>query len=215
MDGQRALGDLAGWEAFLHGVFAIAITLLVLDIRVPALDANATGADLVHSLVEGWPRYLAYLLGFMYIGTYWIATHRTMRLLRGVDHWSLILGLFYLMIISTVPFVTALLAEYLRHAEARLAVRVYAGTFVAIALVFMGLWRHASAGGQLLARGVDKAEVEQITRQYRYGPPAYLAAFVASFFSVWLSLAICLCLAVFFAFKDFPSSGPEAPESPT
>ena len=146
MDVQRALGDLAGWEAFLHGVFAIAITLLVLDIRVPALDANATGADLVHSLVEGWPRYLAYLLGFMYIGTYWIATHRTMRLLRGVDHWSLILGLFYLMIISTVPFVTALLAEYIGHDNGRdrVALIVFTGWQLLLSVLANILLRYAA-----------------------------------------------------------------------
>ena len=120
-----------------------------------------------------------------------------------------------LFLVTFVRFQTALLAEYLRHAEARLAVQVYSGTFVAIALVFIGLWRHASTGRQLLARGVDKPEVEQITRQYRFGPPSYLAAFVASFFSVWLSLAMCLCLAVFFAVKDLPSNGPETPERPT
>src|SRR3989304_2221908 len=107
---SRSLTDLVGWEAFLHGVFAIAITLLVLDIRVPALG---------HSLVELWPRYLAYVLGFMYVGTYWLNTNRVLRLLRGVDHWALVIGLVYLMLVAAVPFVTGLLAEYIQQGNGR------------------------------------------------------------------------------------------------
>jgi uncharacterized membrane protein len=90
---QGSLMDVSGWEAFLHGVFAIAITLLVLDIRVPPVDATPDARALIDALVAGVPHYVAYVLGFLYLGTYWIATHRTLRRMRGVDHWFLVIGL--------------------------------------------------------------------------------------------------------------------------
>ena len=63
------------------------------------------------ALAEGLPSYVAYVIGFLFVGTYWLATHRLMGRLRGVDHWGVVLGLLFLMVISAVPFVTALLAD--------------------------------------------------------------------------------------------------------
>jgi uncharacterized membrane protein len=200
-------------EAFSDGVFAIAITLLILEIKVPNAHDLGPGA-LGAALLRLWPSYLAFVISFATILVMWVNHHRLFNHIRRSNHAFLFWNGLLLFLVTFVPFPTALLAEYLRHAEAQLAVRVYVGTFVAIALVFVGLWRHASTGGQLLARGVDTVEVKQITRQYRFGPPAYLAAFVTSFFSVWLSLAMCLCLAVFFACRAFSSSAPEASENP-
>ena len=109
----NALMDLSWVEAFTHGVFAIAVTLLVLDIRVPDAETIDTGSALISALVDEPPRYVAYAIGFLFVGTYWLQTHRVMGWLRGIDHRVLVLGLVYLMVISAVPFVTALLAEYI------------------------------------------------------------------------------------------------------
>src|SRR4029450_3141826 len=107
------LMSVAGWEAFMHGVFAIAVTLLVLDIRVPDAASIHSGSALITALVDEAPRDVAYVIGFLFVGTYWLQTHRVMSWLRGTDHRMLVLGLVYLMVISAVPFVTALLAEYI------------------------------------------------------------------------------------------------------
>src|SRR5512143_3463352 len=112
MSGPRLM-DLAGWETFVHGVFAITITLLVLDISVPAVDSTPSGAALVDALLARAPEYVAYLVSFMYVGVYWIATHRSLRMAQGVDHRFLVVGLLYLMSIALIPFVSSLLAEYI------------------------------------------------------------------------------------------------------
>jgi hypothetical protein len=104
-----------------------------------------------------------------------------------------------------MPFPTALLAEYLLHPEAKAAGAVFAGTYVASAFAFKGLWHHASKNGRLLAQNVDEREIRQITMQYRYGPLMYLAAFALSFVSVGLSVGVCLCLAAFLGFKGWPT----------
>ena len=117
-------------------MFSIAITLLVLDIRVPQLDEMGDGKDLVDGLVHEWPRF-AYALGFLYIGTYWIATHRTLRMLRGIDHWFIVFGLLFLMVIATVPFVTSLLAEYIGQGNGRdkVALVVFTGWQLVLSLL--------------------------------------------------------------------------------
>jgi uncharacterized membrane protein len=110
-----------------------------------------------------------------------------------------------LLFITFMPFPTALLAEYLQHPEAKVAGAVFTGTYVAIAFAFKGLWHHASKNGRLLAENVDYREIRQITRQYQFGPMLYLAAFALSFVSVGLSVGFCLCLAVLFAVKGWPT----------
>jgi hypothetical protein len=99
-----------------------------------------------------------------------------------------------------MPFPTTLVAEYLLHSEAKVAGGLFAGTFFAITLAFNGLWHHASKDGRLLVRSADAAEVKKITRQYWWGPVLYLTALAVSFLSAGLSVALCLCLAVGFAF---------------
>jgi hypothetical protein len=82
---------------------------------------------------------------------------------------------------------------------------VFAGTYAASAFAFKGLWHHASQRQRLLAENVDHREIQQITRQYRYGPLMYLAAFALSFVSVGLSVGLCLFLAVLYGFKGWPT----------
>ncbi len=202
-------------EAFSDGVFAIAITLLILEIKVPNAHELGAVGGLGAALLKLWPSYLAFVTSFATILVMWVNHHRLFNHIRRIDHAFLFWNGLLLFLVTFVPFPTALLAEYLPHAEARLAASVYSGTFVAVALAFMGLWWHASTDRRLLARAVNTAEVEEITRQYRFGPLSYLAAFIASFFSVWLSLGICLGLAVFFASRGLPASRPQPSEHHT
>jgi uncharacterized membrane protein len=192
-------------EAFSDGVFAIAITLLVLGISVPKAHELGTGGNLGSTLIKLWPHYLAFVTSFITIFAKWVNHHRIFCFIQKTDHPFLYWNGLLLLLITFMPFPTALLAEYLLHPEAKAAGAVFAGTYAAIAFVFKGLWHHASKNGRLLAQNVDDREIRQITRQYRYGPLFYLAAFMLSFASVGLSVGLCLCLAVFFAFKGWPT----------
>jgi uncharacterized membrane protein len=191
-------------EAFSDGVFAIAITLLVLGIEVPKAYKLAAGGSLGTTLIKLWPHYLAFVTSFITILAQWVNHHRIFSFIQRTDHPFLYWNGLLLLFITFMPFPTALLAEYLLHPEARAAGAVFAGTYVASAFAFKGLWHHASKNGRLLANNVDDREIRQITMQYRYGPLLYLAAFALSFVSVGLSVGLCLCLAVFFAVKGWP-----------
>ena len=192
-------------EAFSDGVFAIAITLLVLGIRVPAARDVGEAGSLGAALIKLWPSYLAFVASFITIFAKWVNHHRMFSFIQRTDHPFLYWNGLLLLFITFMPFPTALLAEYLLHAETTVAGAVFAGTFVAIAFAFKGMWHHASKNGRLLAPGVDQREIRQIEIQYRYGTPLYLVAFAIAFVSVGLSVVVCLCLSVFFAFKGWPT----------
>ena len=133
-------------EAFSDGVFAIAITLLILEIRPPE---DATGAgDLLTKLTKDLlPSYLAYLTGFATIGVMWINHHRMFTHVRRVDQGLLFYNTLLLLVISFVPFPTAVIAKYLAsdHAgTANVAAMLYSGMGIVIAIVFNLLWRQVA-----------------------------------------------------------------------
>ncbi len=188
-------------------MFAIATTLLVLEIKVP-VDANGDGLTSAGLLWDGllhqWPHYLAYLMGFSTIVIMWINHHQLFRLIRRSTHGLLIWNSLLLLVISLVPFPTALVADYLSPLEtdrARLVLEVYSGWGIVIALCFNELW-YMSANNRLLSRSADSADVRAVTQSYFFGPVLYAVALVAALFDAHLSLAVNLALALFFALPN-------------
>ena len=179
---RRSLMDVAGWEAFLHGVFAIAITLLVLDIHVPPIADAPDASALLDALGAELPHYIAYVLGFMFLGLYWINTHRILRLLRGVDHWFLILGLVYLMVVSVLPFVTALLAEYLGQDQGRdrLALVVFTSWQLLLSILANLVFQYAVRGGRLLRPDVRESSLRPFLQVALLGPVIWVVALASA-----------------------------------
>ena len=195
--------ETARVEAFSDGVFAIAITLLVLELKVPRELTD--GETLTTALGRQWPSYIAFVTSFATIGIMWINHHRLFTYVRRVDHGLLLANLLLLLGVTVVPFPTALIAE---HHDARLAAMAYSGTFVGIAIFFNILWRHARREQRLLGSNIDLAEVAAIDRQYAFGPLLYVGAFALCFVSVGASVLANLALAIFFALP--PRVTPEA-----
>jgi len=119
MAGAPHTSDTARVEAFSDGVFAIAITLLVLEIRVPPVDTTAHGHTLLLALGRLWPSYLGYALSFVTIGIMWANHHSIFRYIRRADRYFVLINVMFLMCISFLPFPTALLAEYLPEPDGR------------------------------------------------------------------------------------------------
>lgn len=182
-------------EAFSDGVLAIAITLLALEIHVPPEGEG----ELLARLLGQWPMYLAFLLSFATIGIMWINHHRLFTVIKRVDHNFLILNTLLLMGITLVPFTSALLGEYIGHKGEQIAAMVYSGVFFLIAIFFNLMWLYAARHNWLDMTG-ENLRIARITnRQYRFGPLYYLAALLVAPFSVSLSIAINIALALFFA----------------
>lgn len=183
-------------EAFSDGVFAIAITLLILEIKVPSYDV----ANLAREMLRQWPSYLAFFISFAFVGIMWINHHRMFTHIKRSDDVLLVLNLLLMFGVCVVPFTTGLLAAHLGHPGARTAVVVYDAAYFGIALFFNLLWRYAaSRDGHLLAADVDREAAQKITEQYNYGPVAYAIAIALAWISITASLIINLVLAIFFA----------------
>jgi uncharacterized membrane protein len=190
-------------EAFSDGVIAIAVTLLILEIKVPTPDATV-GVGLLSRLLALWPSFLAFVMSFATILVMWVNHHRIFRLVRTTDYPFLFWNGFLLLMITFVPFPTAVLAQHLTGPDARTATALYAGTFLVIALAFDAVWRYLRTHPRLLLTSADREEIARITAQYRFGAPLYALALVLSFVSVALAVATCLALAIFFACADLP-----------
>ena len=133
---------------------------------------------------RGVPRYLAYVFGFLFVGTYWIATHRIMGWMRGVDHLGLVLGLLYLMVISAVPFVTALLAEYvgLDNGRDRVGLVVFASWQLILSILAIATFRYAAHGGRLLKPTIDEEVLATYFRFAIFGPVTWIIAILTAIF---------------------------------
>src|SRR5262252_166199 len=192
-----AASETARIEAFSDGVFAIAITLLVLDLKVPK-DLER-GRSLAAALAAQWPAYIAFITSFLTILIMWVNHHRIFTLVGRSDDRLMLYNGLLLMGVTLVPFPTSLVAEYLRYEGQRTAVIVYNATFIGIAICFNLLWRTAAVNDRLLHPNADRAAVGRIFDAYRYGPLWYVIAFGMTFVSVMASLALNLALAIFYA----------------
>lgn len=144
---------------FSDAVFAIAITLLALDIHLPAGAESPSNAQLLAQLLEIWPKYLAYLISFLAIGTFWLGHHRRFRFIRCYDRGLVTLNLLFLMVIAFVPFPTSVISE----SGNRTATIFYALTMTLGGLMLAALWWYASWHNRLTDPGLD---ARQVRRQF-------------------------------------------------
>lgn len=194
---SRMERDIGRLEAFSDGVFAFAITLLAAEIKVPHLE-HATATALGEALLRLWPSYLTLVTSFFTVLIMWVHHHIIFKLVARADARLLFTNGFLLLIITTVPFPTALVAEYLQTPAAPAAVSFYCGTFVLVAIAFY-LTLLAAFRQHTLAADASPARIQRFRRDYRLGPPLYLLALCAAPFAPWLALAICTALWIFWA----------------
>ncbi len=191
--------DTSRLEAFSDGVFAIAMTLLVLDLKVPAVTSG--GPSLWQALVGQWPAYLAFVTSFATVGIMWINHHLNFTLIRRTDHTLLVLNGILLLGVTFLPFPTALVAAYVGHGE-RVSAAVYSGTLVFIASAWNALWRYAVGNSRLLSPDADRRFITAVTRAYNAGLAAYVVAFGVGFIRPIAGLLMCALLAVYFALPN-------------
>jgi TMEM175 potassium channel family protein len=184
-------------EAFSDGVFAIAITLLVLEIHVPEEPENGLG----QALLDQWPAYASYVVSFFVIGIIWVNHHAVFDHLLRADRPLLFLNLLLLLFVGVLPFPTNLIATYMEHggADERVAAVVYAGTMTAMGATFGALWAYASGHGRLLGETLSPTEVNRLTRRFTAGTPIYLLSMLVALVSAPACLALNALLAVYYA----------------
>lgn len=188
--------------ALTDGVFAIAITLLALEVPIPHVGDGETGQALTDALIDQWPSYAAYVVTFFLIGAYWINHHRMFNLLKGIDHRFLIFNIFFLMAIAIIPFPNAFLAEYLLEPELRgVAAAVFGLAMAVVAVWYNVVWRYAGWRMRLIKPECDSARLRQVLNSYLIGPVAYLIGVAFSFFAPVVSLVIYAIIPIGYFFE--------------
>jgi uncharacterized membrane protein len=185
-------------ESFSDGVIAVAITLLVLGISVPAPSAQHS---LGHQLLTRWPEYAAYVTSFMTIGIIWINHHAMITRLSRVDHAIMILNLLLLMSIGVLPFATELMAKYLTSSSGEaLAAAVYSGALLVMSITFFCLNRHILLRkSHMMGQELSLERRHEILSRTVTGLAPYAVATPLAFVSPYITLAICAAIAIFYA----------------
>jgi uncharacterized membrane protein len=184
-------------ETFADGVFAIAATLLIIDVT-----ADAHGGALGDELAHAWPQYAAYAVSFLTIGIMWVNHHACMELIDRADRTFLFINVALLACIAFVPFPTRLVAEHLRDGGLRAAALAYGLTLTATAICFFAFWFYASIGRRLIAAGADDRMVRGISRSYLPGAPIYAAATLVALASPTASVILFAAIALFYVLES-------------
>ena len=187
-------------EAFSDGVFAIAITLLVLSLVV---SGHGT---LTSQLLAAWPRYFAYVVSFLTIGIMWMNHHTILAHVQRVDRPFLVINLFLLMGVVAIPFPTALVADNLTGNGGTAAAVTYGLVMIAISLGFAGLWIYVVTHAAALGAAMPPEALRQSIPGFTGGLIAYMAAtLIAAYVNAVAAVIIFGLLAVYYLFEHLPS----------
>jgi uncharacterized membrane protein len=198
-------------EAFSDGVFAVAITLLALDLAV----GGPGNGSLRHQLADRWPSYAAYVVSFFVIGITWVNHHALFRGIALVDRVLLFLNLTLLMFIVAIPFGTATMAAYLRAGDndAHLAAALYAGILAAMGLTFSAIFVWSIRADDRRYQPLPPDVARRSVWRFGLGSVAYLVTIAIAFVSAPAALAMIALVAVYYLFDQTPATGNEMPSA--
>ena len=202
--------DRSRLEAFSDGVFAVAITLLALNLTV----AGPTGhGSLTDQLQAHWPAFLAYLISFFMIGIVWVNHHVLVRAITAVDRTLLFLNLVLLLFVVLIPFATATVADYLTKNtwDANVAMALYGGVFLGMSIGFGAIFEW-TLHGQRVYQPLPAEQHWAARRRFVGGGLVYAVAIVVAFFNAIASFVIIGLVAVYYIFERTPAA-PAAPGS--
>ena len=202
-------------ETFADGVFAIAATLLILNVDS---HIRSETVSLSKDLLEGWSAYAAYVLSFTTIGIIWVNHHTVMSQIERVDRVFLFVTVGFLMCVAFIPFPTRLLAEYVTDGfhNARAATITFGITLTFTAAFFNALWLYASRSRRLIAEEADEELVRGITKSFRPGVPIYVLATLVGIVNPTASFILFTIIAAFYVVESsvFGRSGRASDISP-
>ena len=190
--------DTGRIEAFSDGVFAIALTLLAIELKAPLLH-SVSNAGLTAALIERWPEYLAFLNSFASILLMWISHHNIFKAIQQINTRFMIANGLALFFVTAMPYPTSVLAKYILTDAASASAAFYAAYSVLVNSAYILLWRVALKEKGLLRDGVTDAEIKRITRGLVTPLPIYVAAAALAFVNAWITVTITTLLWIYWA----------------
>jgi uncharacterized membrane protein len=180
-------------EAFSDGVFAIAITILIFDIKAPANTQH-----LLPALLALWPSYLAYVISFLLIGLLWANHHVMFEHIVKTDRLLMFVNTLLLMDVAFIPFISSVLAAAFRNGTGEsVAIAVYGGTLAVGGLCFNWIWSHAFRAA-LVDDHVTTVRMRRMTRRILFGPISYALGGIVGYFLPVLGVVVFGALILFY-----------------
>ncbi|HEU0163911.1 MAG TPA: TMEM175 family protein [Thermomicrobiales bacterium] len=193
-------------EAFSDGVFAIAITLLIIEVKVPEVESGA----LWHALRDQWSSYAGFVVSFLVIGVIWVNHHTMFDTIVKADEKLLFLNLILLMVVAFIPFPTALLAHYLEAGhDAHVAAYVYSATMLAMGLAYTAVWAYAMRTKGIVTDRLDSRARRVLLNRSLLGCVIYAVSFGAAAIGAELALAFHAVVALLFVLSPRPQVAEE------
>jgi uncharacterized membrane protein len=187
-------------EAFSDGVFSIAATLLVLDLKVPPANGH-----LLSALIDAWPAYASYAVSFLTIGIIWINHYTIFGHLHRIDRPLLVLNLLLLLFVALIPFPTAVLAAYLQAGrDQAVAGAVYGLAMTLMGVSFGSLWMYVLRNDALRTSVIPPAQKRVLLIRFAGGAPLYAAGIGLAFLDAKISLLLYAVLAVYYLVQPIP-----------
>jgi uncharacterized membrane protein len=197
-------------EAFSDGVFAIAITLLIIDIKIPS-EEDLKHQTLFWYIWHQWPKYFAYILSFVIVGIYWANHHYLFKFFKKTDHIFNMLNVLFLMTIAFLPYPSGILGEYIITPEhSKYAVNFYAFSIWLPAFSWLIMWLYAKNKKRIIDHRLTENFLKSMTWQYIISNILYITAFLVSLISPFVSIITCVSLTLLYL---LPPKKPEYIES--
>jgi uncharacterized membrane protein len=204
--------DSARLEAFSDGVFAVAITLLALNL---AVEGPGHGT-LAHQLLDKWPSFVAYIISFLTIGIIWVNHHTIFKNLSDIDRTLLFLNLLLLFFVVSIPFATATMANYLRSGgpDSHLAAAVFMGVFEGMSIAFAVIFWWSIRRDHLKVP-LAPADARRATIRFSLGHVGYIVGIGIAFVSAVAALVISGVVAIYYVFEQTGTRTPSDTELPS
>jgi uncharacterized membrane protein len=186
-------------EALTDGVFAIVMTLLVLELGVPVITGGGVHAELLHRLGEMWPEFVSYAVSFLMLGFMWTVHHYQFKSIKQSDGVLAWVNLLFLMFVSLLPFTTSLLGKYINE---QLPVLLYGGNIVACMVLRLILWNYATKGYRLVDKDIPPAVIKRSKIMLPTGIVVFIIGMGVSFVSTVISVCLFAAIIVFFSIRS-------------
>lgn len=180
-------------ENLNDGIFAIVMTLLALDLKVPGI----INENLLEELIGVWPRFFIFFVSFVMLGVYWIGQHNQFHHIRFVDRKFLWISIIFLMFITLLPFTTGIIANYSGQTS---AISIYGLNLIIIGAVGYVRWSYATKNHRLVSHSIDVRLVEMQKKRVLFSPAVCLLAVLFSFSNAWISLVLYAAIPVYYVF---------------
>ena len=186
-------------EAFSDGVFAVALTLLVVSLAVPEIGASraVSARALLQALSGQWPQFVAFAASFFSVLLLWISHHQTFAMIRRTSRHLMLANGLLLFLVTLIPFPTAVLARYIQTPGGSVAAALYAGVFLLITAAFVMLWQVVLSRPGMLRTALTDAEKRALQRRNTLGLVPYVVAVGVAFWQPYLTVLICISLSVY------------------